>query len=388
MGMRMLATELAAAGNTVEVHTTTAESMATWANSLAAGTSTEDGVAVHRHRTSARRHRRFESLSTKVLSDPAAANTGLEARWIRAQGPHSPDLLDAVSEVDSDVIVMSPYLYEPTLYGALRARVPVVIHPASHDEPPLRLPAVRAALEAADGLGFYTDAERRLTEQVIPQTRQLRQMLVGLGVDSIRPDYRDADVVAVKSSLGLSGEEFFLVLGRVDRGKGTHGLIKAFGELHRSRRSTARLVVAGPIIEQPPPTPGVTILGPVDDHSKQVLLSEAVALINPSTMESFSLVLLESWMAGTPVIVNSRCDATVEHASKSEGGLAYSDLGQLGRAVDLLSTHSDLNATLAASGRKYVENWYTWPAILDRYQPFLHQVATHARPAHRRGFTA
>jgi len=182
MAIRMLANHLAAAGHEIEVHSTTAADMATWANEFPAGATIEDGVSVHRHRTVGKRHRRFDSISAKVLADPAGVSAAAEMKWIEAQGPHSPDLIDAVDGVQSDVIVFSPYLYEPTLLGVPKARVPVVIHPASHDEAPLRLPAVRHAIESADGLGFYTDAERRLTERVIPAALTVPQMLVGVSI--------------------------------------------------------------------------------------------------------------------------------------------------------------------------------------------------------------
>lgn len=390
MGVRTLATKLAAAGHTVEVHSTTAEDMATWADESPAGTTSQDGVTVHRHRTTARRHRRFESLSRKVLADPAGVGNDLESRWIKAQGPHSPDLLDAVAAIDTDVVVMSPYLYEPTLLGVHRSRVPTVIHPASHDEPPLRLPSVSRALTAADGLGFYTDAERRLTERVIPDTRLMSQMLVGLGIDQPAEPHQNSRVAmnATLSTFGLDDVPYFLVLGRVDRGKGTHALVEMFGDLHRRSAKSTRLVVAGPIIDHPPPTPGVDVIGPVSESDKQGLLRGAIALINPSVMESFSLVVLESWMAGTAVIVNAGCPATVEHARRSGGGLAYSDASELALAVNLLATRPDLADGLASKGRKYVEDWYTWPAILKRYIPFLNQVIDHARPAHRRATAA
>jgi len=380
----MLATHLSASGHDVGVHSTTAASMATWSDELTSGTTIEDGVTVHRHRTTSRRSRRFESISAKVLADPAAATTADEQRWIEAQGPHSPDLLEAVAEEASDIIVFSPYLYEPTLVGVHRAKVPVVMHPAAHDEAPLRLPAMRKAVEAASGLGFYTDAERRLTEQVIPAARTKAQMLVGLGIDQPTDTNPGPErIAAIRNELGLAQEPYFLVLGRVDSGKGTHALVDMFGELHKSGRVRARLVVAGPIVDPPPATPGVEVIGPVDEATKQGLLAGATALINPSVMESFSLVVLESWMAETPVIVNAGCAATVEHARRSGGGLAYSSLDQLEMALRATIIHPDRAAILADRGRAYVESWYTWPAIITRYVPFLQQVAEHAAPAPR-----
>ena len=44
------------------------------------------------------------------------------------------------------------------------------------------------------------------------------------------------------------------------------------------------------------------MLGPVDEATKWSLLRHAEALVSPSPYESFSLVLMEAWQAGTPVL--------------------------------------------------------------------------------------
>ena len=46
-------------------------------------------------------------------------------------------------------------------------------------------------------------------------------------------------------------------------------------------------------------------------------------MVNPSAYESFSLVLLESWSLGVPVLVNASCAATMEHCERSGGGLWF-----------------------------------------------------------------
>ena len=43
-------------------------------------------------------------------------------------------------------------------------------------------------------------------------------------------------------------------------------------------------------------------------------------MVNPSAYESFSLVLLEAWTLGIPVLVNASCAATMEHCRASGGG--------------------------------------------------------------------
>ncbi len=67
---------------------------------------------------------------------------------------------------------------------------------------------------------------------------------------------------------------------------------------------------------------GVHMTGFVDDETRWQLLHRATALVNPSRYESLSLVLLEAWACGVPVVVNAACDVTVGQCARSDGGFA------------------------------------------------------------------
>ncbi|HET9730499.1 MAG TPA: glycosyltransferase family 1 protein, partial [Acidimicrobiia bacterium] len=81
----------------VDVHTTCALDHATWANAIKPGTTTEDGVRVHRARVEGTRAADFETRSARVLARPRHAAPELEEDWLRAQGPVAPALVEAVA---------------------------------------------------------------------------------------------------------------------------------------------------------------------------------------------------------------------------------------------------------------------------------------------------
>ena len=201
-----------------------------------------------------------------------------------------------------------------------------------------------------------------------PSTSALPQVVLGLPVE-----VGEGEADATRRELDLGDGSFVLYLGRVDKGKGVHDLVRWFGPIRRSRPGT-RLVLAGPVIHKPPSTDGVIVLGAVAEHHKWGLLAGADLLVHPSPLESFSLVVLEAWLAGTPVLVNGRSGPMVEHCRFSGGGLWFTGLAELEEAMSRLLDDRDLAARLAAAGSDYVTRTFAWPAVSSRYAALLDRL--------------
>jgi glycosyltransferase involved in cell wall biosynthesis len=369
-GARMLAEHLVAAtGWDVEAFTTCSVDHRTWDDVLPAATTEENGVVVHRLPSSAGRDAGFEPFSEVVLRHPSEASATDASRWIDLQGPVTPALLDAVEEAKPDVVVFYPYLYWPSVHGVPRFGRKSVLHPATHDEAPVRLPLFRSVFEGVGGLVYQTHGERRLTERFFPKTAGLPQAVVGLGVETA-PGGSVPDAVA--------GRPFLLYVGRLDDGKGTGLLVRFFDEYKRRRPGRLTLVLAGPVVDRPVDHRDVVVLGPVDDDTKWALFRDAAVYVHPSPLESFSLVLLEAWSAGTPSMVNGRCEPTREHSRRSGGGLWFDGYGSFEAALDRLLGNPDLGAQMGKSGQAYVDRLYRWPRLMGRYQAFLEGIATRA----------
>jgi glycosyltransferase involved in cell wall biosynthesis len=140
-------------------------------------------------------------------------------------------------------------------------------------------------------------------------------------------------------------------------------------------------VYAGPVVHPVPPHPDVVVAGRVDDPVRWGLLRGAETLVNPSANESFSLVLLEAWVTGTPAVVNGRCAVTREHCERSGGGLWFDTYAQFEAVIDRLLADDGLRAALAARGAAYVDRFYRWPALVERYEAFLDLIVSRASRA-------
>jgi len=100
-----------------------------------------------------------------------------------------------------------------------------------------------------------------------------------------------------------------------------------------------------------------------------------MALISPSPLESFSLVLIEAWTVERPVLVNAACAVTRDHCVRSGGGLWFGTYAVFEAAVDRFLADDGLRDRLGAAGAAYVTEHYRWPVVLDRYTAFLSRVA-------------
>jgi glycosyltransferase involved in cell wall biosynthesis len=370
---RMAAEKLAGRGGwQVEVLTTTAVDSATWAPAEPEGDRVEQGVLVRRYPAEPR-HPGFGGVHEAVLEGASALGENDQRRWVDMQGPASAPLLDAIATCDADVVAFTPYLFHPTVHGIHRARPPTVLQPATHDEPAARLPIVRHVFAAADALCFYSDAERRLTDRLFPVAHR-RQLVLGLGAEA-----GAGDAEAFRAEHALGGRPYLVCVGRVDRSKGTSALARAFSALKHEIPGPLALVLVGPVLERPADHPDVVVTGTVDEAAKWGALRGAVALVSPSRVESFSLVLLEAWLAGIPVLVNRACPATRDHVVRSRGGLAFHDYSSFETAVEVLLRYPAARTALAANGLAYVERHYRWPDLIDRYSHFLQTVARHGR---------
>jgi glycosyltransferase involved in cell wall biosynthesis len=168
---------------------------------------------------------------------------------------------------------------------------------------------------------------------------------------------------------------YLLCLGRVDGHKGSRLLASLFATYKLRHPGPLRLVFAGPVVEAPAGHPDIDVVGPVGEREKWALLEGAVALVSPSAWEAFSLVVAESWSARTPVMVNAACAATVEHCRRSGAGLSFAGFGEFEAVVDLLVDDEEARQRLGARGRAYVDRWFRWPRVVDRYATFIETVA-------------
>jgi len=373
---RMLAERLCLRpGWEVEVLTSCALDHLTWENTEPSGTTVINGVTVRRFETASPRTLDYFALDGKLRVAPEVATLAQSREWISLNGPMCPDLVDAVAGTDADVIACYPYLFATTVDAIAVSTVPVVLHPAAHDEPALYFSAFRRSFRDIDGLVYHTRAERDLMEDVF-RVGAKPQVVLGLGVnDPAGGGRRGAEI------LGLGDRPYLCYLGRVDEHKGCGMLAEYFAEYKRRNPSDLALAFVGPVSAKGPDHPDIVVTGTVSEADKWDILADARVMVTPSAYESFSLVVLEAWTLGVPVLVNGACAATMEHCQRSGGGLWFDSYRSFEAAVARLTGDGGLRAALGQAGRCYTARNYLWPSIIDRYTTFLAGVVARGRRA-------
>jgi starch synthase len=188
----------------------------------------------------------------------------------------------------------------------------------------------------------------------------------GVCVAAYRRDQRERARAAFPA---IHGRELLLVAGRLDPVKNQDWVVNQMPELLR-RHPNAMLVLAGPITDTTYAEPlrrhveragldeRVLFTGglPPGDPRLIGLFQEARVVILPSVSETFGLVILEAWAAGTPVIASgtSGARALIEHG---RNGWLF-DLARpegFHEAVDLSVSGSEAGQAAGRAGHERVE---------------------------------
>lgn len=362
------------AGNfEVAVLTTCARDYLTWKDAYPPGTETIGGVAVQRFRVARTRQvRAFGRFSQRIFGRPHSFRD--EAEWMERQGPDSPALLEAIGSQRErhDLFVFFTYLYAQTYFGLPLVAEKAVLAPMAHDEPPLALGLFRPLFHLPRGLIFNTGEERDFVHRTF-RNAHVPWVVGGAGVEL------PAATVAAAEADSRGG--YLLYLGRVDVEKGCGELI----ELLRRRRDTGaptpRLVLAGEAKMKLPRDPFVEAAGFVDEARKRELIAGALALVVPSRYESLSLVALEAWAAGVPVLAQGASAVLAGHLARSGGGWVYRDETQFGGALAQLLADPDERRRRGLDGRAYVAANYTWERTVATYSTFLERMCALAGAA-------
>jgi hypothetical protein len=90
-------------------------------------------------------------------------------------------------------------------------------------------------------------------------------------------------------------------------------------------------------------------------------------LCQPSVNESFSIVMMRSWIEGRPVLMHADCAVTSDFVRKSGGGYIFGDYPTFRTALRRLFSNPAHAAELGQRGRAYVERHYTWDIVTDRF---------------------
>ena len=354
-----------------QVATTTAADYWRWGNTYTAGIDAVDGVPVHRFPVEAGRARDFRLHEHRAFAKEHSL--AAEDAFVRAQGPVVPELLEHLRRYgrDFDAVLFFTYIYYPTAFGLPLVPERAILVPTAHDEPALRLSVYKRLFHAPRAFAFNSIEERRLVHRTFANQR-IPGDIVGVGVDVAAA--RDAE--RFRARFGIEGP-YLLYLGRIVESKGCATLFHHFGRWQRSRGATsATLVLAGRGAPEMAVPSDVRIrhVGGLTDTQKFDALAGASALVMPSLLESLSIVTLEAWAAGRPVIVDARSPVLGSMTARARGGLAYRSWMEFAEVAELLVSDAATGDRLGRCGQQFVAATYTWPVVVEKYRDLFAEV--------------
>jgi glycosyltransferase involved in cell wall biosynthesis len=350
----------------VTILTTCAKDHVTWKNHYPRGQSQVGPLSVLRFPVARQRDlHRFMDISDLVFADRASPVE--QEQWFRENGPDTPELLDHLRRhgAEYDRLLFWSYRYYHSYFGVPLVAARAVLVPTAEEDSLIRVDALDQFFALPAGYVYLTPEEAELVGARAPA--RTPSAIIGCGLDPVAraPDLSRLD------DLGIE-DPFVLYLGRIDPNKGCAALIRNFLR-YVSLGRPIQLVMAGPSSMEVPDHASIRALGFVEDDVREALLARARVLVMPSPFESLSMVLLEAWNHGLPVLVNARCRVTRGQTVRADGGLYYRNVAEFEAALEYLLTHDETRGRLGAQGRAYVDREYRWPTVLAKLETLLRQ---------------
>lgn len=371
----------------IEVLTTCAKDYMSWKNEYDSGISVINGVPVRRFPVDFERGQRFHEVFGSILGvlpfeayhrhkhimrrAIAQATTEKQLECLRLQGPYSTPFLEYITEhhADYDLVVFFTYMYATAFFGSQRVpAAKTVLVPTAHDEASIFFPVFRTMFERFPGFVFLTPEERDFVHEIFSLDGVL-EATIGMPVEL--DGVPNPDRFREKYNIHTP---FILYAGRIDPSKGCDHLFRFFPAARPHLAPGLQLVMMGKQMMDIPKDPHIRYLGRLPEQDKVDAMAAASLLINPSFFESFSIVILEAMMCGTPVLVNGRCEVLKGQVRRSAAGLYYENYFEFLETLRLMLPDESLRRRMGENGRQFVERNYRKQMVTQRYDALFRQA--------------
>ncbi|MBR1796870.1 MAG: glycosyltransferase family 4 protein [Clostridiales bacterium] len=373
--LRGIAKHLQTSGMELEILTTCVREFSSdWSvNFYKEGPAEEGGLKVIRFPVRKRDTTAFDEINLKFIKGIPV--TPEEEQTFMREMVNSPKLYEYIEANKDDyaLFVHIPYMFGTAYYGIQVAPEKSVLIPCLHEEAYAHISLYKDVFSKLAGMIYLSRPEMELANSLYDLSG-VKQAVLGAGVDS---DFEpDPDRFREKFKLN---DPFILYAGRKDTGKNVDVLIRYFREFRRRNPSISALklvLIGGGKIDIPSDIASEVIdLGFVDREDKYDACAASLCLCQPSTHESFSIVIMESWLCERPVLVHEGCDVTTAFAKESNSGLYFNDFYDFEGAVKFFIDNPDKADTMGRTGRQYVLERFTWDVIKDKFTKFFKEAS-------------
>lgn len=373
MEVRGLVRHLSAAGVKLEVLTTCVEKFSSdWnVNFHRPGLTEESGISVRRFRVRKRDIAKFDRVNAKLMVGERVSAE--EESVYQQEMINSLDLYRYMKthEAEYSLFVFIPYMFGTTYYGSQISPKKSILIPCLHDEPYAYMQNLKECYSRVQGMIFHSEPERILAERLFGVS-SANFVNLGEGIDTEFP----CDEARFREKYQLD-EPFVLYAGRKEAGKKVDVLVEYFSRYKQQHPSGLKLVlIGGGRIDLP--NDDIIDLGFVPAQDKYDAYAAASVFCNPSQMESFSLVIMESWLAGRPVLVNGDCEVTKDFVIKSNGGLYYHGYTEFEKCLSYLLKNEEIADAMGKNGGVYVRKNFSWDVIVEKYTNYFRRLGAKA----------
>lgn len=268
------------------------------------------------------------------------------------------------------LFVFIPYMFGTTYYGTQICPRKSVMIPCFHREGYAYMKRFAEQYSKVAGMIFNAKPEQELASELYDLSR-VRTITLGIGMDT----EIEGNAKRFCETYHIDAP-YILYAGRKDAGKNVHTLIRYFEQYKRDNDTDLKLIlIGGGTIDVPAAIKNEVIdLGFVPAQDKYDACSGALLLCQPSRNESFSLVIMESWLCGRPVLIHADCEVTKNFVLESNGGLYFDNYPEFAGCVDYITENPLEAKQMGDNGQCYVKQNFDWNVILNKCIDFFEEL--------------
>lgn len=353
----------------IEVFSSTALDYITWEPHFSPGINRVNGIRVNRfHVRQARDPVRFGKIQKYIFEYEHSIEE--EMNWLEEEGPMVPGLLSELEkrENEFDYFIFFSYRYYHSFHGISRFREKSILVPTAEHDDVIYLRIFKDLFNLPGAIVYNSHEEKSMINRISGNESVIGDIV---GVGSEIPASFSPESFRHKFNIP---KNYFIYIGRLDENKGIPELLAFYQKFLDETKIDFTLVLVGKSLIEIPDHPNIRYLGFVSDKEKFDGLKGSDFLIIPSQFESLSMVALEAWAIGKPVVANGRTEVLQGQCQRSNAGLWYSNYEEFKSIILLLQQNRDLRSSLGRNGIQFFQSNYSWPVIEKKYRRIIDRL--------------
>ena len=347
---------------TIEVFTTTAYDYVTWDHYYENLQETLNGIRVNRFQVRKPRNPQiFGQVQNVVFYEEHTLAD--ELFWLEEEGPMVPELIQELEKREQEFayFIFFSYRYYHSYQGVKRLAHKAILVPTAEHDQVIYLNLFKDFFSLPAAIVYNSREEKELINRVAANAAVYGDVV---GIGSEVPSQFDPEGTCRK--LGITGK-YVVYIGRLDENKGVPELLRFYLRLLGEEKVILDLLLIGKALIAIPDNPHIRHVGYLNNQGKFDLLKGSEFLIIPSQFESLSMVTLEAWAVGKPVLANGRTEVLRGQCRRSNGGLWYTNYDEFREAFLALQGNSALREQLGKNGKEFFYDHYSWEKIENKY---------------------